>query len=137
MKKLLTLSVVMLLATPFSLHAQQLDPPKTGALIHVDQHQYKLKPGEEISFPARLVKSKSAKKLEFGELFIKNTDEMAFRVEASADQQDLYVVKAKAAPNLAPGKLYFVLKMTGDNAHRVRSTTLSFTIDSENVGESN
>ena len=137
MKKLFTLYIVTLATLSFAARAQQVDAPKTGAIIHVEEHQYKLKPGEEISFTARLVKSRSAKKMKFGELSIKDSEQMAFRIVPSPDQEDLYVVKAKAAPGIAHGKLYFVLKMTGKNSHMVRSTTLSFVIDSDNIVESN
>ena len=137
MKKLFTLYILAISTLSFAARAQQVDPPKTGALIHVEEHQYKLKPGEEISFTAQLVKSRSAKKLKFGELSIKDSEQMAFQIVPSTDQENRYIVKAKAAPGLAPGKLYFVLKMTGKNSHMVRSTTLSFIIDSDNIVESN
>ena len=136
MKKLFILSVLSAVVLS-SVWAQDIKPPKTGAIIHVDQHQFNLKPGGEISFSALLIKSKSAKKMEFGDLSIKGTDQVTFQIAPSADRGDLYLITAKAKPDVAAGKLYFVLKMTGKNSYKVRSTTLSFAIDHESIVESN
>lgn len=122
----LLLGAVLIFVLPTS--AQDLNPPKTGAVLRLQNTQQKLAIGEDINADIWLVRSRSSKKTAFEGLKANAAPGVLIKFIPHNQQPDRYVMNISVASAVEPGTYTVLVKGKGKNAHKVKGTTFSLVV---------
>jgi hypothetical protein len=131
--KTLILSTLAIFVFAVSAYTQEIERPKKGAVIHMEKYNYDLKAGSTIEFEARLVKSLKDESRTFGGLEISKFKGLTTEIVQDSNDSDLYLIKVSADADMAGGKYAMVLKGTGKNDYKVRSTLVTINVSSDSL----
>jgi hypothetical protein len=123
-------SVILTLALLFSsaiAFGQDVEAPKKGAKIHIEESTIDLQSGTEQTFDVWIVRSKKAQRATFyTPKFVSSTD-LAFDVTADPENEDHYIVTAKSS-SAAAGKYMVTVKSRSNGTQFISGTTLSVNV---------
>lgn len=123
---ILTLALLFVSALAFG---QDVDAPKKGAKIHIEEKSLDIQPGEEHTFDVWIVRSKKAQRATFYEPKFVSSSDLAFEVKADPENEDHYIVTAKTN-TAANGKYMITVKSRSNGTQFIGGTTLSVNVSS-------
>ena len=133
MKKLKSILVLALIIFAGTTFAQDLTPPKQGAVIRMETFSYDINSGDELAAEVYLVKSKSSKRTKFDGLVVRGPKGIDATIEERGNN---FLMKIKIDDELAPAKYTLMLEGKGRNAHKIRSATFALNVtESEIIAE--
>lgn len=101
--------------------------PKDGAIISLNSYDLTIKPGEEVQFPAQLVRSSRFTKGKIDGLQVQDKAGID-AVVTSTDQPDVYTISLTASPDLTASTFPIIIKATGRSAHKVKQTMIMVSV---------
>ncbi len=122
----LLIGAFLLFAFPMS--AQDITPPKTGAVLRMENTNHKLAIGEDFSSEIWLIRSKANKKTTYEGLKANAAPGVLVTFKPDNQQPDRYVMNISVAPAVNPGKYTVLVKGKGKNAHKLKGTTFSLVV---------
>ncbi|MEM7551468.1 MAG: hypothetical protein AAF363_17430 [Bacteroidota bacterium] len=130
MKNLILLSFIFVF--PLLSQAQTFDKPERGAVIRMNDYSHKMQAGTSSSVETWLIKSKREQKREFGNLV--SSQPNGLKVSFEPKEGDLYLMTLEASNDIKPGSYTLMIKGSGKNAHKTRSTTFNVNVTSNKAG---
>ena len=122
---LLTISLTLCAAT---LWAQDMTPPKTGAVLRLESTQKAVNLGDDAQTDVWLIRSKTSRKTSFEGIKANAAPGVLVTFQAHNQEPDRYVMNISVAPAVKPGKYTVLLKGQGKNAHKIKGTTFSLVV---------
>ncbi len=108
--------------------AQDLNPPKDGAVVRLSNTKLEVTIDKELSNDVWLVKSKRYEKRNFGGLQAKAPAGVTISFEPKDEIKNVFTMKIKLDAEAKPGKYMVVIKGSGENAHKVKSSLISLVV---------
>lgn len=124
-RTLLTISLIFIGGL---LWAQDLTPPKSGAVLRIDKAPQEVNLGENTQADVWLIRSKTSSKTVFEGIKANAAPGVLVTFESHNQDKDRYVMNISVAPAVKPGKYTILLKGQGKNAHKVKGTTFSLVV---------
>ena len=128
MKKITFLLAAILAIGTTSLFAQQMEAPKTGAKIYIEERAFEIQPNGESTFDLYIVRSKRAGKTTFETPSFKGAEGIEFDVKQDESNPDHYVVTVKGTATSAGKLFYTVTSKSNSGTQLVSGTTLSVNV---------
>ncbi len=111
--------------------AQDLEPPKNGAVLRLENNNHKIAIGETLLTDVWLVRSKTNRKTSFEGLKASAAPGLLIKFTPHNQHPDRYVMNISVASEVEPGKYAVLVKGKGKNAHRVKGTTFSLVVSEQ------
>ncbi|MEO1049223.1 MAG: hypothetical protein AAFX87_01265 [Bacteroidota bacterium] len=134
MKRIFLLSAITLIAS-FSLKAQDLTPPKDGAVIRMAEHKFEVKAGKSQTADVWIVKSKRYRKVTFEGLKTRAPEGIEVSFVPVNAEEGKFKMNISVSSAAAPGKHMLILKGDGKNAYKLKSTTFSIAVGGKAIAE--
>ena len=123
-----TLLTILLLSMGGLLWAQDMTPPKSGAVLRLDEISQEVNLGDNTQAEVWLIRSKTSRKTVFEGLKANASPGVLVTFESHNQDPDRYVMNISVAPAVKPGKYTILLKGEGKNAHKIKGTTFSLVV---------
>ena len=136
MKRIFTIVMSLSLLTAVPSLAQDLTPPKDGAVIRLASNKIQVSQKKEAVVDVWLVKSKRYAKRGFGGLEAKGPSGVSVSFEPKDDKAEVFSMKIKAGKEASPGKFSMMIKGKGENAQKVKSTVVSVIVGDDSMVDS-
>ena len=136
MKRIFTVILSFILLSAVPTFAQDLTPPKDGAVIRLASNKIVVAPGKASVVDVWLVKSKRYASREFGGLEAKGPDGVNISFEPKDDSHDVFSMKIKAGKEASPGKYSMMIKGKGENGQKVKSSVVSVIVGNDSMVDS-
>ena len=132
--KVLIYSLTFFLTLSLSAMSQDLEKPKIGATLKVEDSNVTIKPNEPKSIDVWLVKSTKDSQRKFDELILTGNQSISYEIEQTEVTKEYEKYKLTLTSSATSGKYAMILKGEGKNGHKVRATILMVQV-SENEAE--
>ena len=119
---------ICLFATVSIIWAQDMTPPKSGAVLRLSESQQAVNLGDETQTEVWLIRSRTSRKTFFEGIKANTAPGILVTVMSHNQEQDRYVMNISVAPAVKPGKYTVLLKGEGKNAHKIKGTTFSLVV---------
>lgn len=120
------LSVLVLFTLPSQ--AQNLTPPDDGAAVRLMDTKLEVSTAKEFSTDVWLVKSKRYTKRAFGNLQAKAPKGVEIYFQPKDDNKNVFTMNIKVTEEADLGKYMVIIKGSGENSQKVKSSLLSLVI---------
>jgi hypothetical protein len=135
MKIIGTTIFVLLLFFSFSAKSQQL--PKKGAILVMKEKNFNVTPDKVTTANIQIIRSKSCRKTKFGGLSAGTPDGITINFEQDSENIDQYLMTVLANETASNESYTIIIKGIGDNAHKIRGTTVKVNLHQNQVVKSN
>ncbi len=124
----LVASFTIMCLTVIGGYAQDLTPPKDGAVIRLVNTKIEVSGDKDLSNEVWLVKSKRYQKRNFGGLEAKAPEGVKITFDAKDESKNSFMMNVKVGDDAKPGKYMVVIKGSGENSHKVKSSLISIVV---------
>jgi|GEM_PF-5775263 len=122
------LLTITLISCSLVILAQDMTPPKSGAVIRMEKVQQEVNLGDAAQTDVWLIRAKTSKKTTFEGIKANAAPGVLVTFEEHNQEPDRYVMNISVAPAVKPGKYTVLLKGEGKNAHKIKGTTFSLVV---------
>ena len=110
------------------LQAQDLTPPKEGAILRLESTRHEAKVGGECAADIWLIRSNSSRKTKFEGLQVNAKSGISATFIADSNSPDLYTMKVLVSPEVTPGNYTLLVKGAGRNGHKIKGSLVTLLV---------
>ena len=137
MKKILLTLALMGLFTAPTLMAQDVEAPKSGAVILVENNKLQITPGQTQEIELSLLRSERAEKTKFDPISINGSKAVQFEITEVQDAKDNWTLLVTVPEGTAEGTYYYVMSSKSKGSQKVKGATLAVKVSGESVAVNN
>lgn len=137
MKKILLTLALMGLFTAPTLMAQEVEAPKSGAVIMLENNKVQITPGQTQELDVSLLRSERAEKTKFNAISINGSNAVQLEMKEVADAKDNWTLQVTVPEGTEPGTYYYVMSSRSAGSQKVKGATLAIKVTGESVAVNN